>query len=152
MIRLQVFKMWGLFLIVVIVFLLPATGRESLPPPGEPSQGADTGIDQAKWVNLPEAPLIFEVAPNKRSLWLSNHGDRPIQGYQLACVNGNGSNIRLVRKLPPRTVRLEPKTDAKIDMILNPLPLSEEGRMICRSGAFAVWEVQFADGRVWKAK
>lgn len=144
MARLDVRQMWGAALVGVIFLCFPANSRENLPQPG---QVVDTGIDQADWTNLPGAPLIFEVASNKRSLLLINLSKQEIQEYQLACVRRRANNLKLTRKLPPRSVRLK----AKVGMILNPLPTSEEGSKVCRSGVFAVWEVQFADGKIWSA-
>lgn len=145
MFRLDLRQMWGATVVGVIVLCLTANGRENLPHPG---QGADAGMDQADWTNLPGAPLIFEVASNKRSLLLINSSEQEIQEYQLACVRKRANNLQLVRKLSPRRVRLE----ANFGAILDPLPTSEEAPRVCRSGIFAVWEAQFADGKTWSAK
>lgn len=81
MFRLNVRQMWGVVLVFVFVFCLPANSRKNL---AHFSQGVDTHIDQADWTNLPGAPLIFEVASNRRSLLLVNTSDQEIQEYQLA--------------------------------------------------------------------
>jgi hypothetical protein len=145
MFRLALQQMRGIILVGIVLLCIPADSRENFPQVG---QGVDTDFDQAEWTNLPGAPLIFEVTSNKRSLLLINSSEQEIQEYRLACVRKPANNLKLIRKLPPRRVRLE----AKVGMVLNPLPTLERVPKFCRSGTFVVWEVQFSDGKIWSAK
>lgn len=109
-------------------------------------------IDQAHWMNLAEAPLVFEVTVNKRFLSLVNYSDQTIQEYQLACVRGTVENFKLIREMPSRKIKMEGMSGTITGAILSPLPSVSEGRKTCKSGAFVLWRVQFEDGKIWTAR
>jgi hypothetical protein len=136
-----------LFGVVVICLVSPGqAGSQRASAQDEPF------IDQSHWMNLPNAPLVFEIARNKRFLSLINYSDETIQEYQLACVGGTAENFKLIREIPSRKIAIEGKNGTIVVAINNPLPSVRDGRKICKSGSFVVWRVQFEDGKTWTAK
>jgi hypothetical protein len=114
------------------------------------------------WMNLPSAPLRFDVAPKTEGyLVLGNYSTGRAVRYRLGCVNEQKGKITVLRQGSPRCTNLR-SIDLKGDPT-NQINYTVETLVLgithgftlerCEENAkLAVVEVEFEDGAIWKAK
>lgn len=147
---------WCLLALALLVPFEPASVAAEKNKPGDQRHAVVGGVEaERRWVNLPGAPLQFSNVPNLRyfKLILANSSAKEVSRYQLACGIERGGRMKVLHKLPPRDVRLEPNIGAIFNPIGPPYEPPYIDKSPCRSpdAKFFVVSVRFADGSSWEA-
>ena len=127
---------------IALALVIVAPGLNLAAQSGQP--------EPEEWsLNVPSTPLQIGFSPSKRDMELLNRSSGHVNQYRLGCVRQAGEHTGVLRKFPSIKADL-PSGKA----LINSVTLYEEKVQDCRrdKAKFAVIEVSFRDGSIWKLK